>query len=311
MSKVITNGYRMSLAEWLYRMTIAKLSPGKRVVAIYAAAFNITSNDELKMVTGLSTNTLDAIKRELPKDGFIIVGPGGGRGRRSSVSPAYRQCPVSFTDIEAKNHTKFWGGYPVQNPPAFGVLSDDKPPQTLGGFSGETSPNSGDVYAQTTPKAGDVSPRVRARIEPPSGVLSTKEVVNSYNTLEGVDTTPRASAHTPKAEPKEPKDQPHMNGVGFVISAQHDLIIPLETIQRWRVRFPAIPDLEAKLEKLAAHILVKGPFGCAAGWQQPEAWMAGLLSDENSKAKAAQAKAQGPQKTSTDEHLRILAGLPK
>ena len=70
-----------------------------------------------------------------------------------------------------------------------------------------------------------------------------------------------------------------MNGVGFVISEQNNLVIPQETIAKWQGRFKHIPDLEAELQGLAAHMLAKG--GMHPGWTCPEGWMAGCLAKNN------------------------------
>jgi hypothetical protein len=75
-----------------------------------------------------------------------------------------------------------------------------------------------------------------------------------------------------------------MNGVGFVISEEHGLFIPAETVTKWRERFPHIPDLEAQMGRLAAVILTKGRMH--PGWTCPEGWMAGCLAEDNAKAKA-------------------------
>src|ERR1044071_3333078 len=104
-----SNGLRMSFAEWLFKMTMAKLSPPKRMVATYAAAFDITGNSELEFLTGLSGRTLDKIKKELPNDGFVIIEPGiGGRGHGIKVHAAWEQTPVTFTDVSPRNPRKFY-----------------------------------------------------------------------------------------------------------------------------------------------------------------------------------------------------------
>lgn len=104
-----SNTLRMPFAEWLFRMAEAQLSPPKRVVAVYAAAFDITGNSELQELTGLSERTLDGIKKQLPKDGFVIVQSGvGGRGHGVKVSPAYKETPVTFTDVSPRNPSKFY-----------------------------------------------------------------------------------------------------------------------------------------------------------------------------------------------------------
>jgi hypothetical protein len=75
---------------------------------------------------------------------------------------------------------------------------------------------------------------------------------------------------------------PHLTPAGFVISAQHGLVVPMQTVAAWRARFPDIPDLEAAMGKLAATILARGPMH--PGWSCPEGWMAGVLAHMNREA---------------------------
>lgn len=88
------------------------------------------------------------------------------------------------------------------------------------------------------------------------------------------------------------RDVPHMNGKGFIISAKHDVYIPTMTIAKWRAKYTSLPDLEATISGLSAHILSKGHMH--AGWQCPEGWMVKLIAEENTKAEnvAREAKAR-------------------
>lgn len=114
-------------------------------------------------------------------------------------------------------------------------------------------------------------------------------------------TNPRARAYkespseisNPREREEEPplaRDVPHMNGKGFIISAKHDLCIPSTTIDAWRTRFPALPDIVAKLESYSATLLKRGPMH--HGWDQPAAWMVGMLADDNEAAAAKARQAQ-------------------
>jgi hypothetical protein len=69
---------------------------------------------------------------------------------------------------------------------------------------------------------------------------------------------------------------------GFVISAEHGLVVPMQFVTQWRERFPHIPDLEAAMAKLATTLLAKGTMH--PGWVCPEGWMVGLLSEMNQEA---------------------------
>jgi hypothetical protein len=73
-----------------------------------------------------------------------------------------------------------------------------------------------------------------------------------------------------------------MNGAGFVISAEHDLIIPADTVEKWRKKFTNLPDIEAAMSKLGTTILSKGRMH--PGWNCPEGWMLGPLAEMNDEA---------------------------
>jgi hypothetical protein len=99
---------------------------------------------------------------------------------------------------------------------------------------------------------------------------------------------------------------PHMNGVGFVISEVHGLIIPAETVSRWRDRFADLPDLEAAMQRLSCNLLNRGTMH--NGWSCPEGWMAGVLADMNQEAKdkkrIADAKVASTQRSQPTKTFR-------
>lgn len=103
--------------------------------------------------------------------------------------------------------------------------------------------------------------------------------------------SPSEINNTREGEPPAPhREEPHMSGKGFIISAKHDLYIPSATIDTWRTRFPALPDIVAKLERYSATLLKRGPMH--HGWDQPAAWMVGMLADDNEAAAAKAGQAQ-------------------
>jgi hypothetical protein len=109
---------------------------------------------------------------------------------------------------------------------------------------------------------------------------------------------------------------PYMNGVGFVISAKHDLVIPVEVVDEWRQKFPDIVDLEAQMGLLASVILSKGRMH--PGWSCPQGWMAGCLAKDNAQAKATArieaaklAKAQGKPQSDAAKLIQQTAYRPR
>lgn len=106
---MVTNALRMPFADWLGHMAACGLAPAGRVIAVYAAVFNITSNGELAGLTGVEGRSLDKWKQRLVANGWVVIPPcRGGRGNGIEVIPAYRSTPVSFTDIKPKKGSKYY-----------------------------------------------------------------------------------------------------------------------------------------------------------------------------------------------------------
>ena len=114
------------------------------------------------------------------------------------------------------------------------------------------------------------------------------------------------------------RETPHLNGKGFIISAEHDLVIPAAEVEAFRQRYPLIPDLEATMTSLATSALAKGR--SHAIWQSPGGWMMKPLSEINAKCLeegklaearlARAAKGTGSQDGSKHEQeLRTLKGI--
>ena len=291
--KLDGNVFRMPFAEWLCCMADADLDNGARIIAIYSAAFNIVGNDQLHQLTGIkSDKTIRRLKKMLLDGGWVIIGhQKGGRGYGVTIAPAYKETPVSFTDVTARNPGKYNPGIYDKTPVEVTETPVENTPVSQGRGFRETPTKS--TSAPETPVANtDVSPPVaRARIS---------------NTLTGINNTSGSGGETPS---RSLRDIPHMNGVGFVISAKHGLIIPNEFVERWRKNYEHIPDLEAAMANLAAVILNKGPMH--TGWNCPEGWMPRFLSDENQKFEARKReqsarenRAQGKSKSKYDGLVR-------
>ena len=73
-----------------------------------------------------------------------------------------------------------------------------------------------------------------------------------------------------------------MDETGFVISAEHGLVVPKQTVTAWSERFPHIADLEAEMTGLATAMLSKGVMH--PGWLCPEGWMVKPLAQINQEA---------------------------
>jgi hypothetical protein len=75
---------------------------------------------------------------------------------------------------------------------------------------------------------------------------------------------------------------PQLTAEALVISVEHGLTVPIQTVQAWRERFPHIPDLEAAMIGLGTTILSKGMMH--PGWTCPEGWMVKPLAAMNQEA---------------------------
>jgi hypothetical protein len=114
-----SNELRMPFAEWLYRMSEARLAPQARELAVYAVVFKVSSNEELAKLAGMDTivkgesiadKTYNRWKKELTDQGFVILRAiTKGRVTTIEVFPAFQEMPVTFTDITPKLARKFYG----------------------------------------------------------------------------------------------------------------------------------------------------------------------------------------------------------
>lgn len=147
----MTNSLRMPFAEWLARMAERDLAPPGRTIAIYAAVFDITGNDQLAQLTGIHGRSLDKWKKALLSDGWVIIeGKIGGRGHGIHVSAALNEVPVSFTDVKPKKGSKY---YPRNFRQSSAEIAGDidtetpaeiaEPPQKLPPFSETPAENTG------------------------------------------------------------------------------------------------------------------------------------------------------------------------
>ena len=184
-----SNTYRMPFAQWVYYMARENVSAHGRILAIHAAIFDVTGNEELCSLTGLSLSTLDKWKKQLKNGGWVIIRPGGGRGVGAKVEPAYHETPVTFTDVSARD------------PEKFRLLDGDKPPAEKHTFSPETPP------ANTIVIAGNIAakPPVSTETPPANTGVSSRALAclesslreDSYK-LEGVSEEKEDNPLTPE-----------------------------------------------------------------------------------------------------------------
>lgn len=125
----MSNSLRMPFAEWLYRMAEDEVPYQARALAVYAACFDISKNDELSDLSGIQDRTFDRWKKYLSANGWVLIGAQqGGRGRGITVIPAYRETPVIFTDVSARNPRKFYTRNNEQTPATITPVIASKTP---------------------------------------------------------------------------------------------------------------------------------------------------------------------------------------
>ena len=134
----------------------------------------------------------------------------------------------------------------------------------------------------------------------PAGLQSARRAGCKELDKEG---TQREGARTHRAHATR-IPSPHMNGIGYVVSEEHGLIIPVEKVAEWREKFNELSDLEAAMSKLGTIVLNRGR--THPGWTSLEGWMVAPLSEMNAEAAdrrrmadAKIARVQGSQPTKT------------
>jgi hypothetical protein len=166
--------------------------------------------------------------------------------------------------------------------------------------------NSSSIENSSSPK---IEPQFHS---PPSETCARayKESPSEIVTLE------REEPPFPPTTERKSRRGPHFDPMrGFVVSAERDVIIPLDQYASWGPRFPFLTDLEATVTGLAVNLLSKSH--THGGWDCAGGWMIKILAEENQKAEqrvnesaARQQRASGvvPMKPASHER-RLLESL--
>lgn len=168
---MMKNILAMPLAEWLMRMSLANVEPAARMLALYASVLDVTGNDELARLSGVSGRTFDKHKASLVKAGWVLISRReGGRGCGIEVTPAVNETPVKFTDVSGGNPREICARLAQQTPAEVAGFSHGKPPQKLPPFEPQTPAEITGVSPSRAPAC--------AHFEIPSGLV----ISNSYPT---------------------------------------------------------------------------------------------------------------------------------
>lgn len=175
----MSNELRMSFGEWLSKMAESDMPAAGRIIAIYAAVFDITGNDQLSALSGIHGRTLDKWKRKLVSEGWVIIGRReGGRGHGIHVYPAFRETPVTFTDIRPKKGGKYYPRNFEQTPVE---------------IAGDTDPETPAENAPVCETPAEITPVISAPVSGSDNNHARAECNNNYNNLPIENTTTGAS----------------------------------------------------------------------------------------------------------------------
>jgi hypothetical protein len=166
-----SNQLRMPFAEWLFRMSEAGLAPQARELAVYAVAFKVSSNEELAKLSGMDTivsgksiadKTYNRWKKLLTDDGWVILkAVTVGRVTTIEVFPACGSEPVTFTDMKARDASKFYGRELDRNSYETAVEDTDE----IGVSPVEVTAEARNSYGETVEVTGGSRALTCARIE--------------------------------------------------------------------------------------------------------------------------------------------------
>lgn len=163
----------MPFAEWLYRMSEAKVPYQARSLAVYAVLFKVTENEELAVLSGMDTKgnadkTYNKWKKHLSDNGWVrISAETVGRKTTITVIPAIDTTPVAFTDVKSRDVRKF---YENKNYERTVISTDDDERSDV-----ETTTERPSPVEVTQPSCAPAP----ARIESPSGINNTLENNNN------------------------------------------------------------------------------------------------------------------------------------
>jgi hypothetical protein len=242
-----TNALTISFADWLQKMAEAELPLQARVIAIYAAVFDLEGADTIALISGTDTagradKTFKKWKEKLVADGWLLVdATGGGRGIGMRLQPAVAETPVLFTGVTER---KRWKYYP-RNSSQRGVEVADTGVKNTPVFSTETVKNTPVLRAS------------RARIDSTSLHLTT-DSTNKY-------TLPRQpeSHQAPRAHAGWQEEIPGLNGATSTI---------VSDLAKWLS--PYVPDFDGARKTVSEMVALYGDRAVRDGFADMKARIA-------------------------------------
>lgn len=183
-----TNSFRIPLAEWHARMTIAGLEREAIQIAIACALYKSNSNSELAELSGhkAGSRTFEKHRRTLAKDGWVYIPPHqitGGRGRGVTAMPAIDGTPVDFTDLcGQRNHRKIYSSLAKGSGQESTVITTPHNLET----TAVTTPQSNKSTVETTPLS---LARGNSNITKPKKNNNNNNIYNNTNSARAREAT--------------------------------------------------------------------------------------------------------------------------
>lgn len=264
---------------WVFDLLGSEMTSAEKVVTLAAVILQTGSVQELAEATRLNVRTVERSRARPAREGWLHIpftGKEGGRGVRRTYKPAHpnSQNPVVFTGVLEAKAGLAWGFGSGKTP----AISTQTP-----AFSTETPVKTTNTPAicTETPVRKTPFPAVEPATQD-ARIIDSRAQAHFESPLEILPIQGKKEREGKPVSRLERDPAPYMNGIGFVISDRHGLVIPLNVVDNWKRRFTAIPDLEAQMQKLASVILTKGFMH--PGWQCPDGWMAGCLAQDNQRS---------------------------
>jgi hypothetical protein len=175
-----SNELRMSFAEWFFHLCQANVPYQARGLAVCAVLYKVPTNDQLASLSGMdmkgvADKTYNRWKKQLSDDGWVIVKSiTTGRVTTIEVTPAYQECPVTFTDVRPKDVRKFYDRFARKNYDREVEITDEQRSSIVEVTVEQPSPSVEitDERGQETEKQGSA---VKVTAETPPTVIFTGE----------------------------------------------------------------------------------------------------------------------------------------
>jgi hypothetical protein len=215
-----SNELRMSFAEWFFRLCQANVPYQARGLAVCAVLYKVPTNDELASLSGMdmkgiADKTYNRWKKQLRDDGWVIVkSTTTGRLTTIEVTPAYQECPVTFTDVRPKDVRKFYDRSARKNYDWDVEITDEQRSSAVEVTVEQPSP-SVEITGERGRETEKQGSTVKVTAETPSTVIFTDE------------TASRAPAYSipsglviPSSSSVELEDRSHLDNIRLHTSAK-------------------------------------------------------------------------------------------